>query len=48
MLNRIIAAFTRPRITPITLKRKSRIPVVMLRQSCLKTTQSRPVFGRMA
>lgn len=50
MLNRIIAAFSRPKITPILLKRPthSKYPVVILCQSSMRTERSAMVFGRLA
>jgi len=48
MLERIIAVFSRPKITPIVVKRRSRIPVVILRESSIRTERAIPVFGRMA
>jgi hypothetical protein len=47
MLQRIIAVFSAPKITPIVLKRKSAIPVVILRESAIRTERMRPVYGRM-
>ena len=50
MLNRILAVFSRPKakLTPIVLKRPSKYPVVILRQSSMRTERSAMVFGRMA
>jgi hypothetical protein len=48
MLERIIAVFTRPKVTPIVLKRRSQIPVVALRESSIRTERMRPVYGRLA
>lgn len=48
MLSKIIAVFSRPKIAPIVVKRKSSIPVVILRESSLRTERMRPVYGRLA
>jgi hypothetical protein len=48
MLQRIIAVFSEPKITPIVLKRPSKYPVVILRESSLRTEGMRPVYGRLA
>jgi hypothetical protein len=48
MLNRILAVFSVPKITPILLKRPSKFRVVILRDSSLRTEAMRPVYGRMA
>ena len=49
-LERIFALFSepKPKITPILLKRKSNAPVVVLRESAVRTERAIPVFGRMA
>jgi hypothetical protein len=48
MLERIIAVFSRPKITPILLQRKPQFPVVILRESSLRTERMRLVYGRLA
>jgi hypothetical protein len=48
MLQRIIAVFSQPQITPIVLKRQSKYPVVILRESAIRTERAAQVFGRMA
>jgi hypothetical protein len=48
MLKRIIAVFSQPKITPILLKRPSKYPVVILRQSSMRTERAAMVFGRLA
>jgi hypothetical protein len=48
MLTKILSVFSEPKITPIVLKRKSAIPVVILRESSLRTERALPTFGRLA
>ena len=48
MLQRIIAVFSQPKITPIVLQRPSRIPVVFVCNSAFRVEQVKPVFGRLA
>lgn len=48
MLKRIIEHFQEPKLTPITLTRKSAIPVVILRNSSIQSERAVSTFGRMA
>jgi hypothetical protein len=48
MLNKIVSLFQREQIKPITLQRSSRIPVVILRDSSIRTERAVRVYGRMA
>ena len=49
MLQRILAVFhSEPKITPLVLKRPSKIPVVTLRESATRTERAAMVYGRMA
>jgi hypothetical protein len=48
MLQGIIAVFSQSKITPIVLKRPSKYPVVILRESAIRTERNVMVYGRMA
>ena len=48
MLNKIVSLFQHEQIKPIVLTRKSSIPVVILRDSSIRTERAVRVYGRMA
>jgi hypothetical protein len=48
MLQRIIAVLSQPQITPIVLKRPSKYPIVILRESAIRTERVAVVLGRLA
>jgi len=48
MLNKILSLFQQDQIKPLVLSRKSAIPIVILRDSAMRSDRVQPVYGRLA